>query len=87
MVIGDDIGPENLFPIWDAYDITYTNSTDGSELIVRSPFLATPDDYPIGLFAGFHFCKILSPARAIEWMYIDSLRWKGALASTEEIDI
>lgn len=66
--------------------MTYTNSTDGSQLIVRSPFMATSDDYPISLFAGFHFCKVLSPARAIEWMYIDSLRWKGALASEEAVE-
>jgi len=24
--------------------------------------------------AGFHYCKLLSPARAMEWMFIDSLK-------------
>ena len=23
---------------------------------------------------GFHYCKLLSPARALEWMYVDGLR-------------
>ena len=24
--------------------------------------------------AGFHYCKLLSPAKALEWMYVDGLR-------------
>jgi hypothetical protein len=31
-------------------------------------------DFPIKLTAGFHFCKVLSPARALEWLYVDSLK-------------
>jgi hypothetical protein len=23
---------------------------------------------------GFHYCKLLSPAKALEWMYVDGLR-------------
>jgi len=35
--------------------------------------MRTPTDYPISAAAGFHYCKLLSPFRAIEWIYIDSL--------------
>lgn len=24
--------------------------------------------------AGLHYCKVLSPARVIEWIYVDGLR-------------
>jgi hypothetical protein len=24
--------------------------------------------------AGYHYCKLLSPARAMEWIYVDGLR-------------
>ncbi len=43
-------------------------------VIVRSPTLRTPNDYSVPVVAGFHYCKLLSPARALEWISIDSLR-------------
>jgi hypothetical protein len=30
-------------------------------------------DFPIEMFAGDHYCKLLSPFKAIEWLYVDSL--------------
>ena len=35
--------------------------------------MRTPTDYAISAAAGFHYCKLLSPFRALEWIYIDSL--------------
>ena len=37
--------------------------------------------YWLQLAAGYHYCKLLSPSRAIEWMYVDGLRWHDSLTS------
>jgi len=31
--------------------------------------MKTPDDYTVKAASGFHYCKVLSPARAMEWIY------------------
>lgn len=41
---------------------------------VRSPMMKFPLDYTIKSVSGIHYCKVLSPARAIEWIYVDSLK-------------
>ncbi len=46
-------------------------------MTVRSPMMRTPTDYWIWLSAGFHFCKLLSPAKVMEWIYYDSLKAKS----------
>lgn len=40
---------------------------------VKSTSLLTSLDAPFGL-AGMHYCKLLSPTRAMEWIMVDSLR-------------
>jgi hypothetical protein len=41
--------------------------------------MATPFDYKIQAAAGFHYCKLMSPAKAMEWIFIDGLRENGSL--------
>jgi len=36
--------------------------------------MRTPTDYLISAAAGFHYCKVLSPFRAFEWMQVDGLK-------------
>ena len=72
MVIGPDLGPFNNGPQWIWTPLSTEWSKDS--FVVRSPSLKTPLDYPIKQVSGFHHCKLLSPARALEWIYIDSMR-------------
>ncbi|UJR31384.1 hypothetical protein I4U23_018878 [Adineta vaga] len=77
MLIGDDIGPLNAGPLWIWTPLKYDLGTDSqgrSVVTVRSPTLRLPKDYPVSTVAGFHYCKLLSPARALEWIYIDSVK-------------
>ena len=76
MEMGEDEGPYNAGPlwIWTYMDYKEEDVTNGvKKEVVRSPMMKTPTDYPISSAAGFHYCKLLSPARALEWIYVDSL--------------
>jgi hypothetical protein len=47
--------------------------------------MRTPTDYTIQAAAGFHYCKVLSPFKALEMMYTDSLfDFNGINQKTEE---
>lgn len=77
MIMGKDEGPYNEGPlwIWKPLDYKTDNDSNGRQiLVVRSVMMKTPIDYPIKAAAGMHYCKLLSPARALEWMYVDGLR-------------
>lgn len=55
------------------YDLS--QDSQGKTIVtVRSPTLRFPSDYPLASVAGFHYCKLLSPARALEWIYVDSFK-------------
>ncbi len=77
MVMGEDKGPYNVGPIWiwDPLSYTMSKSVSGEDVMeVRSVMMRTPSDYAIKAAAGMHYCKLLSPARVMEWIYVDGLR-------------
>lgn len=51
----------------------YKESADKKTVTVQAPMMRTPLDYLISSAAGFHYCKVLSPFKVMEWMYTDSL--------------
>jgi len=53
--------------------MTYTESDDKSQMQLSSYSTRMPNSFPIGAFQGYHFCKLLSPFKALEWIYVDSL--------------
>ncbi|CAL1535766.1 unnamed protein product [Lymnaea stagnalis] len=48
--------------------------TKATTLHVTSTSYRTPNDETLGLLSGLFFCKLLPPDRALEWIYVDSLR-------------
>ncbi len=77
MRVGADLGPYNAGPLWIWNDMHYNNKTDaqGKPYVeVQAPMMKTPVDYIVPLAAGYHYCKVLSPARVMEWVYVDGLR-------------
>jgi len=48
--------------------------------------MRTPTDYFISAAAGFHYCKVLSPYKAMEWMMTDALFNKNGInTKTQEL--
>jgi len=82
MVTGDDMGPYNAGPLWIWTFMSYTTSDDKWTVTVQAPMMRTPTDYLIGAASGFHYCKVLSPFRVMEWIYTDSLKTFDGLSST-----
>ena len=86
MVMGEDKGPYNAGPLWIWTPLSLsktTNSSGGAVLEVRAPMMRTPTDYFIKASSGFHYCKLLSPARVMEWIYVDGLREYYSLNTTK----
>ena len=77
MVMGTDRGSLGNGAIWIYTPMEYKQNIDSSGrdiLEVISIQLKTDVKYLVPIFAGIHYCKLLSPARAIEWIYVDGLR-------------
>jgi hypothetical protein len=76
--MADDLKASNGGPGWIWGPLRMQRRYDWFERVwyfdVRAPNMRTPVDYPIKMSAGFHYCKLLSPARALEWIYTDSLK-------------
>ena len=66
----------------------YKDNKDKTETVVRAPMMRTPTNYWASEARGFHYCKLLSPYRAVEWIYIDGLFDRDGMKSSmvEEMD-
>lgn len=86
LVTGDDMGPYNEGPLWIWTYMDYKQSKDKTEMVVRSPMMRTPTDYFIQASSGFHYCKVLSPFKAMEWMMTDALFDKNGIKNDNVAD-
>lgn len=83
-LIGPDLSTCAAGPcwIWDA--LRWIEDDAANTVTIQSVWFGSENynKYPCGesktlpCSAGFHYCKIISPARALEWMYVDGLRNK-----------
>lgn len=46
-----------------------------------------PEDELVPIFKSMHYCKLLSPFRALEWIYVDSQYAFGGYASGQQDSI
>jgi len=54
--------------------MNYKEDSGKTTMTLESAMMRTPTDYFIKAAAGFHYCKLLSPFRAVEWMTVDGLK-------------
>ena len=83
LVMGEDKG-SYIFPEWALLPLEYTEMKDdagNSYILVSSPMMKVKTNFVVKLLAGFHFCKLLSPGRVAEWLYVDGLREHYSLAN------
>jgi hypothetical protein len=45
-------------------------------MTVSARALLSPVDFPVPVAAGMLYCKLMSPARILEWMLVDGLKQK-----------
>jgi len=46
-----------------------------------------PEDEKIPIFKSMHYCKLLSPFRALEWIYVDSQYAFGGYQPQETVEL
>lgn len=58
---------------WIIMPLTYTSNAEKTELAVSSSAYRMSAEFPVKMFGGDHYCMVLSPFKAMEWIYTDSL--------------
>jgi hypothetical protein len=63
---------------WIIVPMTYTDNADKTEVDISSYAYRMAAEFPVEIFAGDHYCMVLSPFKAMEWIATDSLYAKLA---------
>jgi hypothetical protein len=81
LVIGADV---NGSPTWEKDGMIWTEDKEKNIVTVQAIAYST-ENKGSSATAGIHYCKVMSPARVMEWMYIDGLRNKLGLDKAKVI--
>jgi hypothetical protein len=66
---------------WIIDPLHYEADSEANTMTLTSKTTVTDQSELVPIFKSMHYCKLLSPFRAMEWIYIDSLYAKQSLAS------
>jgi len=58
---------------WIYQPLKYNEDKAANTVTIESRSLPLDEDQLVPIFKSMHYCKLLSPFRAMEWIYIDSL--------------
>lgn len=87
LVTGKDKGPAQAGPQWIWSYLSFEDNDDKTETTLRSETMRLPLNYWEIQVQGNHYCKLLSPYRALEWIYIDALKGKKPYDETAPVGV
>lgn len=58
---------------WIIDSLDYKTDAKANTVTLTSKIVVTDHNNMVPIFKDMHYCKLLSPFRAMEWVYVDSL--------------